>query len=76
MGDLNLCGDSYSNPALAAAAQQSLNLYREDVQDSSGTTGKSKKLLVGTPGYSLLTTCPDGNIRGLWSGGGHIDATR
>ncbi len=72
MADLRLCEDSYQNPALAAAAQQSMNLYRETYDGTGGGSGKSTKILTGSPGYSLLATSANGNIRGMWSGGGRL----
>ncbi len=70
MADLRLCEDSYANPALAAAAQQSLNLYRETYDGFGAGTGKSSKILTGTPGWKLLVDTNSLHIRGFWSGGG------
>lgn len=68
---LPLAGSSYTTRALAASAQQSMNLYAETIEDPSGS-GKATKILRGTPGIHLLVniTTHAGNVRGLWSGGG------
>jgi hypothetical protein len=66
---LNLAGQSYSNRAVAAGAQQCLNLYPETIEDPGGS-GKSVRILRGTPGYHLLCTLGGGSNRGIWSGGG------
>ncbi len=70
MSDLRLAEDSYVNPALAAAAQSSVNLYRENYDGFGAGSGKSAKILTATPGYSLLVDTNSLRIRGFWSGGG------
>jgi hypothetical protein len=51
-------------------AQDSINLYLE----TGRGTSKSKAMLVGAPGLSLLGTLPTAPIRpgGLWSGNGRV----
>jgi hypothetical protein len=60
---LDLAGSSYTNRAISAAGQQSLNLYRETVEVQGGS-GKSEKIR-GTPGRHLLANlnAHSGNVR-------------
>ncbi len=68
---LILAGESYTNRAIASGAQQCVNLYAETIEDPSGS-GKSQRILRGTPGFHLLANLNghSGSVRGMWSGGG------
>lgn len=71
---LPIAGDSYTNRQLASGAQESLNFYRETIEDPSGS-GKSTKILRQAPGMHLLVDLSlSGNVRGFWSGGGRLFA--
>ncbi len=69
---LPVAGDSYQNRQLAAGAQESLNFYREAIEDPAGS-GKSTKILRQAPGAHLLADLSiSGVVRGFWSGGGRL----
>ena len=74
MPEFNFIGGSYQAPSLTADAQTCYNLYLE--RDESGA-GKSKAILLGTPGLTLLATLPTSPIRALWAGGSaYTDSSR
>jgi hypothetical protein len=65
-----LVGPSFALRSPAAAAQQTMNLIPQLMDDP--TEGfKNKGILVGAPGYHLAGTVT-GNIRGIWAGGGTV----
>jgi hypothetical protein len=74
-----LVGQSYSLRSPAAAAQQTLNLIPQFIDDPN-EQGKNKGILVGAPGYHLMANANTlGSVsnhvfRGLWSGGGRLFA--
>jgi len=67
---LAVAGQSYTNRSLAAAAQQSINLYQESIENPDGS-GKSLKILRGIPGYTSFANLNShsGVVRGLFSCG-------
>jgi hypothetical protein len=71
---LPLVGQTYALRSLAAAAQETMNLYPERIEADGE---KNSYALMGTPGYHAfadLTTISGAAtpIRGLWSGGGRL----
>ena len=67
MPDFGLVGASYQSEALGADAQETINLYPEAVESGSG---RSKYVLLGTPGITLLCTLPKSPCRGIFAGDG------
>lgn len=66
-------GESYAPYSLAAAAQESMNIYVEGIEDAS-ERAKNVATLRGIPGIHLLANVPKLPMRGLWSGGGRLFA--
>jgi hypothetical protein len=76
MAQFNFIGGSYQAPSLNEDAQTCYNLYLET--DESGA-GKSKAMLLGTPGLNLEATLSQGAIRAMlqvgseyYDGGGRL----
>src|ERR1017187_9668169 len=65
-----LVGQSFALRSPAAAAQQTMNLIPQ-MMDDPNEGSKNKGILVGAPGYHLAGTVT-GNIRGSWAGGGTV----
>ncbi len=63
------CGPSYEGESVRFDLQRSVNLYPESGLPNS----KSKTMLVGTPGLTLLTTI-NAPVRALWAGHGRLFA--
>jgi hypothetical protein len=70
---LPLVGESYALRSPAAAAQQSLNVMPQIIDDPN-ERGKNVGLLKNCPGYHLMITLPQAPIRGLLVGGGRLFA--
>ncbi len=71
-----LIGQSYQAWSLAAAAQQTVNVYPEPFEDANEKE-KGHGLLIGCPGKHLFKdlTVIDTSltpVRGIWSGGGRV----
>src|SRR5215831_4726270 len=66
-----LVGESYTLRNPAAAAQQTLNLMPQWIDDPE-EKGKNKGILQGCPGYHSMINLGSSPIRGLWSGGGRL----
>ncbi len=71
-----LIGQSYQAWSLAAAAQQTVNVYPEPFEDANEKE-KGHGLLIGCPGKHLFKdlTVIDASltpVRGIWSGGGRV----
>ena len=67
MAEFGLVGGTYQSEALGADAQETINLYPEAVESGSG---RSKYVLLGTPGITLLVTLPKSPCRGIFAGDG------
>lgn len=64
-------GPSYQAISINADAQRTINLYPEVVESGDG---KSKIILVGTPGLTTFLTLPTSPVRGMWSITGNVYA--
>jgi hypothetical protein len=71
MSKLALVGESYALRSPAAAAQQTLNLIPQFMDDPS-ERGKNTGILRNCPGYHLMITLPQSPIVGILSGGGNL----
>jgi hypothetical protein len=71
MAKLGLVGESYALRSPAAAAQQTLNLIPEIIEDPIERS-KNIGILRNCPGYHLMITLPQSPIRGMLSGGKFI----
>lgn len=74
--DMDLGGSSYQPRSLAAAAQLTLNLYFESIENKE-ENDKGKSALFGMPGHTakLNLTSIDAAatpFRGIWSGNGRV----
>jgi hypothetical protein len=65
----NFVGGTYQSRFPNFAADRCINLYPET---SETGTGRSKAMLVGTPGLATFTTGLAGAVRGLWAGGPNL----
>ncbi len=61
---MQLSGGAYQSRSVIASAQRQLNLYSEPMPQVQGEP--AAWALYPTPGLRLLTTLPQGPIRGLW----------
>jgi hypothetical protein len=71
MAKLGLVGESYALRSPAAAAQQTLNLIPEIIEDPNERS-KNVGILRNCPGYHLMITLPQSPIRGMLAGGGNL----
>ena len=67
--EFGLVGGTYQSEALGADAQETINLYPEAIESGSG---RSKYVLLGTPGITLLVTLPKSPCRGMIAGDGRF----
>lgn len=63
-----LVGASYTSRSVVAAAQQTMNLYPEKLEEPES----APSVLYGRPGLKLFATLSPTKIRGMWSGGGRL----
>jgi hypothetical protein len=66
---ISLAGPSYTSRSVAAAAQQTMNLYPEAVELPNEP---NRLVLYGRPGLELFVTVSPAKIRAMWSGGGRL----
>lgn len=77
MTKLPFVGQVYAPRLSAAAAQASINIMPQTVDDPNesgrnGGAGKNSQIMVGCPGYHQIIQLSYSTIRGLWSGGGRL----
>lgn len=69
MPRIPLVGPSYTSRSVVAAAQQTMNLYPEKVEEPSES---AQSVLYGRPGLKFFAQLSPTKIRGMWSGGGRL----
>ena len=64
-----LVGPSYTSRSVIAAAQTTMNLYPEKIEEPSES---AQSALYGRPGLKFFAQLTPTKIRGMWSGGGRL----